>query len=517
VAEPRVPPWANAYEEGRHVHIEDEPCTPYSPYSPGIGAADGAGERPGRIAERKGDERGEESLLDGTGYAVHTMAEHKPDQPALRDRLTDLPNPALFADRVEQTLRRRERTNEAFSILLIDLDDPGTLDDCPGDHTGDHRGDHRGCRVGDELLATVSGRVRGVLRASDTLARLDGDELAVLLDGADQSAAELVAARICTEVERPTPIQERGGAVRPSIGIVVARGYALAGDLMHNAEAAVRAAKTPGKNRCQVFRPNMHVEARGRPELKDELVRALDAREFGVHYQPIMRLDTGSVVGLEAFVRWAHPHLGLLAAEAFTSLAEESDLMVPIGEGVLREAAAFVQRLNRSRARPPLSLWINLSGQQLADPSLMQSVEEVLEESALDPSRLVVEIPEQVLVEDAEGIELVLGGLRDRGVGAAIDDFGWGYASLIYLRSLPIDILKIDRAFVAGAGRAEGTSVARAVSELGQALGFTTVAEGIETPEQCREVLRSGCIHGQGFLLSPPLRPAAVEAMLSAR
>jgi diguanylate cyclase (GGDEF)-like protein len=444
-----------------------------------------------------------------TGYAVHT-SEHGPDRAVLRDRPTDLPNAELFAERVEQTLRRRERTNESFSILLIDLENLGTLDDPPADHPNG--------RAGDEFLAAASRRLRGVLRASDTLARLTPDELAVLLDGADQAAAEVAATRICTEFERPMPVGGRGVVVRACMGIVVARGYALAEDLLRDAEAALRAAKIPGRNRCQFFRPNMHVEARGHPELKDDLLRALRENEFGVHYQPIVRLDTGRVVGLEALVRWAHPGLGVLAAEAFTSLAEESDLMVPIGEAVLTEAAGFVERLNHSEARTPLSLWINLSGRQLCDPRLVQSVERALKDCSFDPSLLVVEMSEEVLVEDPKGAELVLGGLRNQGVGAAVEDFGWGYASLIYLRSLPIDTLKIDRTFVAGVARgAEAASVARAVSELGQALGFRTVADGIETPEQRRELLCSGCIHGQGHLLSPPLRPAAVEAMLARR
>ena len=434
------------------------------------------------------------------------MAEHGLERQVLRDPLTDLPSPALFADRVEQTLRRSERTNEAFSILLIDLDDLGTADD------------HLRCRAGEELLAAVARRLRAVLRAPDTLARLAGDEFAVLLDDADQVAAEVVAGRILCEIERPMPVQGHGVSVQARIGLVVARGYAVAEDLLRNAEAAMRAAKMPGKHRCQVFRPNMHVEARGRPELKEELAGALGAQEFGVHYQPIVQLDTGSVVGLEALVRWAHPHLGVLAAEAFKSLAEELDLMVQIGESVLREAAAFVQRLNRSAVRPPLDLWVNLSGQQVSDPSLLQSLEDALKGSGLDPSRLVVEIPEQVLIEDAKGVEPVLGRLRDQGIGAAVDNFGWGHASLIYLRSLPIDTLKIDRAFVAGVARGpEGGGVARAASELGRALGFTTVAEGIETPEQCRELLRSGCTHGQGYLLSPPLSPEEAETMLSGR
>jgi predicted signal transduction protein with EAL and GGDEF domain len=356
-------------------------------------------------------------------------------------------------------------------------------------------------------------RLQSIVRPSDTVARLGGDEFGVLLEGANQPAAEIAAARILSEFEKPVTVAGSQVFVHACIGIAIAEIPVPADDLLSNADAAMYAAKTRGKNQFRVFRPSMHVAARRRFELRGELQRAVERSEFVVYYQPIVELGTGRISGLEALVRWDHPELGIVPPSEFMPIAEESGLIVPIGTGVMREAASWLQEMNGVAA--PLTLAVNLSPRQLVEPDILESIESVLEDSALEPERLVVDITESVLLSEAEAVVPLLADLRTRGVRVAVDDFGTGYSSLSYLRRLPIDLLKIDRAFVSGMTEAvEDVVVAEAVVKLAGALGFSTIAEGIETPEQARELQALGSTFGQGYLYGPPLASADARRVL---
>ena len=423
---------------------------------------------------------------------------------ALHDNLTGLPNRVLFLDRVEHALDRRTRSRESLSVLFVDLDDFKTVNDSLGHGAG------------DRILVEVAQRLLASLRPADTVARLGGDEFAVLLEGADQTVAESAATRVLAALERPVPTCERDIVVHASIGIAVASDAAGPEELLRDADAAMYAAKsrlTPGRYR--VFEPSMHAAARSRLELRAHLQAAVAEGQMVVAYQPLVRLDSEAVVGVEALVRWAHPERGLVSPAEFIPLAEESGLIVSIGRHVLRTATTWVQRVNGDRSGPPLHVAVNLSPRQLLEPDFLEMIDDVLGASRLDPSLLVLEITETVLVEEKDTVVPLLSRLRQRGVKVAADDFGTGYSSLSYLRHLPIDVLKIDRSFVTDIARsAEDVAVAQAVVQLAQVLGHVTVGEGIETREQAATLLAIGCTFGQGFLFSPPRSGPDLESQL---
>ena len=423
---------------------------------------------------------------------------------ALHDNLTDLPNRLLFLDRVAHALDRRTRTGESHSVLFVDLDDFKTVNDSLGHGAG------------DEILVEVGERLRANLRPSDTVARLGGDEFGVLLEGADQAAAEAAAERVLAALERPVSTQEREIAVHASVGIAVASDGSGPETLLRDADAAMYAAKsrlTPGRYR--VFEPSMHAAARSRLELRANLQAAVEQGQMVVAYQPLVRLDSEAVVGVEALVRWDHPERGLVSPAEFIPLAEESGLIVSIGRHVLHTATHWVQRLNTARSGPPLHVAVNLSPRQLLEPDFLQMIDDGLRASGLDPSLLLLEITETVLVEEKDTVVPVLSRLRERGVRVAADDFGTGYSSLSYLRHLPIDVLKIDRSFVTDIARSpEDLAVAQAVVQLAQVLGHVTVGEGIETREQAATLRAIGCTFGQGYLFSPPRSGPDLESAL---
>jgi diguanylate cyclase (GGDEF)-like protein/PAS domain S-box-containing protein len=416
-------------------------------------------------------------------------------QQALQDLLTGLPNRALFVDRLGHALRRRQRTGEPAALLFIDLDDFKTVNDSLG-HS-----------AGDAILVSVASRLTQALRPADTTARFGGDEFAILLEGADAGAAALAAQRLLDVLQGPFLIQGREVGVEASIGIAVAEREVEPEQLLRDADAAMYAAKAlPRRPRYRVFEPSMHLAARRRLDLRAGLERALNSGEFEVYYQPIVRLGSPGVAGVEALVRWNHPVLGLIPPAEFIPLAEQSGLILPIGEQVLRDATCTIAEVNRARAARPLYLSVNLSPRQLIEPGFSALVDEVLAVSGLDPARLVLEVTESVLVEDQGGVVPVLGQLRERGMRVAVDDFGTGYSSLSYLRRLPLDVLKIDREFVTGVARSpEDAAVAHAIVTLARVLGLSTIAEGIETPEQAAALAAAGCMFGQGFLYGRPV------------
>jgi diguanylate cyclase (GGDEF)-like protein/PAS domain S-box-containing protein len=428
---------------------------------------------------------------------------------AFHDSLTGLANRALFANRVEHALIRSHRHAQPMAVLFIDLDDFKTVNDTLG-HV-----------EGDEMLAAVADRLRGCLREGDTAARLGGDEFGVLLEElATPGDARAVGEKILEAMRPPFLLQGVEMALGASIGISVAEGGAAGADvLLRDADVAMYMAKSEGKGRCVTFEPEMQRRLVQRLELKAELQRTIDDEDgLCLRYHPIVDLGTGTVVGMEALVRWDHPERGLVSPAEFIPLAEETGLIVPLGRWVLREAArqgALWQA--RYPSWPPLRLTVNLSGRQLQHPGLVLEVARALEDSGLRPGSLVLEITESILLQDDDVTTGLLEQLRRLGARLAVDDFGTGYSSLSYLRQMPVDILKIDKSFVdhVDAG-GEGEALTRAIVDLAAGLGLETIAEGIERPEQITALASLGCRLGQGFHFAKPLPVDEMDDYLAA-
>ena len=412
---------------------------------------------------------------------------------AFHDSLTGLANRALFTDRVEHGLRRRIREDHGLAVVFLDVDDFKIVNDSLG-HA-----------AGDQLLVAVAGRLAGCVRPADTTARLGGDEFAVLLEEVDCRQATLAAVqRLIDSLADPFPLEGKSVDITASAGIAFAgAGATRSEELLRNADIAMYMAKTRGKGVYEVFEPQMHEAALRRLDLKADLQRAIDHQEFVLHYQPIVRLDTGRIAGFESLVRWMHPVRGLVGPGEFIPLAEETHLIVPLGRWVLEEAC---RQARTWQSLYGTSMSVNLSRRQLDQPDLVEQVEGVLERTAMVPAALTLEITESIVMHDASSTAAVLRQLRGLGVRVAIDDFGTGYSSLATLRQLPIDVLKIDKAFVDGvAGSAEDAVVVGAVVELARGLGLMTVAEGIEEPSQVEALRRFGCDLGQGYLYARPM------------
>jgi diguanylate cyclase (GGDEF)-like protein/PAS domain S-box-containing protein len=423
---------------------------------------------------------------------------------AFHDGLTGLANRTLFAERVEHALARSGKGE--LAVLFIDLDD------------FKHVNDSLGHAAGDQLLVAVARRLQGCLRPADTAARLGGDEFAVLLERVtDAEAAAGVAGRVLDTLHQPFGLNGRTIPIKASLGVATGRpGTDDAEELLRNADVAMYAAKAGGKDRYELFRPDMHEDLLQRLELETELRHAADRDQLVLHYQPIVELVSGRITRVEALVRWEHPTKGLLPPAAFIPLAEEQGLIGPIGNWVLLQACLQARRWqDQFPDAPPLSVHVNLSGRQLEEPQLVGEVVQALETARLSPRLLTLEITESVLVSDIEAMSARLRELKGLGVLLAIDDFGTGYSSLSYLRRFPIDMLKIDKAFVDGIGRGrEDTALAHAIVKLSHTLQLHAVAEGIEEPEQATNLVTLGCRDGQGFFFSRPLPTAAMTELL---
>ncbi|MGH3043075.1 MAG: putative bifunctional diguanylate cyclase/phosphodiesterase, partial [Gaiellaceae bacterium] len=379
--------------------------------------------------------------------------------------------------------------------------------------------DSLGHDAGDELLVVLGGRVTGCARSSDTVARLGGDEFAILLeDAVSEEPALALAERILEALKQPFEVRGREVFVGASVGIALNDGSsAQPDDLIRNADTAMYAAKADGKGKCVVFQPAMHRRTLEFFEVQADLQRALIRGEFAVHYQPIVDFRTGRVEGLEALVRWNHPTRGLVMPGGFIPVAEEAGMIVPLGVWVLGEACRQTAEWRR-RLGSAADLWIsvNLSTRQLLEPDLIDRVAEVLRESTLDPSALVLEITEGSLMQDVEQTSFKLQALKRVGARLALDDFGTGSSSLGHLRQFPIDVLKIDKSFVDGVAEpgSEAAALVRAILELARTLRLSTVAEGIELPEQHEQLAAAGCDWAQGFLFAKPMPPEQVEEIL---
>jgi diguanylate cyclase (GGDEF)-like protein len=386
-------------------------------------------------------------------------------------------------------------TGAPVAVVLLDLDDFKQVNDSLG-HT-----------VGDELLRAVSDRLRAVVRPADFVARAGGDEFAVLMeDYIDPEHPRHTAEQILAACARPFDID--GHEVRTNVSVGIATSATAPGteELLRDADLAMYRAKAAGRGRVEVFAPEMHTAAMARRDLETSLRQAVEDGQMFVVYQPLHSLTTGAVTTVEALVRWRHPTHGTVSPADFVPLAEETGLIVPIGRAVLRTACGEAARWARDLGPHAPRVSVNLSSTQIITGAIVEDVSDALAAAGLDPRRLVLEITESVLMETSEHSFAVMGALRALGVSLAIDDFGTGYSSLAYLQQLPVEILKIDKAFVdrvADGGR--HAKLVSAMVRLGEDLGLTAVAEGIETADQLRALEELHCPTGQGFLFSRPL------------
>jgi diguanylate cyclase (GGDEF)-like protein/PAS domain S-box-containing protein len=443
-----------------------------------------------------------------TDVTERKVLEERLRHQALHDHLTGLPNRTLLMDRLAHALVRAERRETKVAVLFMDLDNFKYINDSMSHEAG------------DRLLVEVAERLRDCLRAEDTVARLGGDEFAILLEdlGREQEATA-VANQVAQALRTPILVDDREIFVTTSIGIA----FASSGEdrpevLLREADVAMYRAKAGGKDHHAVYHPEMGELSSQRLTLEGDLRRALEREELKIYYQSKVLVETGKIVALEALTRWEHPERGLLLPEDFVPLAEETRLIIPIGWWVLEEACRQVKEWQKLYpSDPPLAINVNLSARQFYDPDLVERVAGVLEETALEPSSLVLEITEGTAMEEALSTTTTLAALRGLGVKLAIDDFGTGYSSLSYLKRFPVDAIKIDRAIVEGLGRDRGDSaIVSATITLAHALGLEVIAEGVETDEEAAELLALGCDVGQGYYWWTPQPAGETAALLGA-
>jgi len=452
---------------------------------------------------------GENVHFEGTleDISDHKRFEEQLLHQSLHDALTGLPNRALFTDRLSQAISRCSRQNSFFALLYLDVDRFKVINDSLG-HA-----------LGDQFLIQLAERLRACTREADTLARLGGDEFAVISEQVRSlSAATMVAERILEEMRAPFVIEGREIYSTVSIGIICCTGYCgSAEEVLRDADLTMYRAKSNGKARYEVFDNALHEQTIKLLTMETELRRALARDEFELHYQPIVDVDTGKVMCLEALIRWKHPERGYTPPLDFIPLAEENGLIVPLGWWVLEEScrqlALFQARFPRSK---PLTMSVNISAKQFAQADLDQKLKELLQSSNIVPGSLELEITESVIMDRGEAAIGRLEELKSLGLRLFVDDFGTGYSSLSYLHRFPIDMLKIDRSFIREIDATGGhTEIVRAIVGLGRNLGLGLIAEGVETEAQLAVIRTLGCQLAQGFLFSKPKPAAEIEEYLA--
>jgi diguanylate cyclase (GGDEF)-like protein/PAS domain S-box-containing protein len=431
---------------------------------------------------------------------------------AFHDALTELPNRALFLDRLGRAIERAKRLEYyRFAVLYMDCDRFKSVNDSFG-HA-----------MGDRLLAAVAQRLQLCLRSVDTVARLGGDEFVILLEDVhDSQDATQVAERIQSDLALPFSLDGHQIFMSVSIGIVLGHtGYEHAGEVLRDADIAMYRAKALGKARYELFDSVLLDRTLARLELENDMHSAIEHHEFQLHYQPIISLRNNRLIGFEALARWQHPHRGLIAPGEFIPIAEESGLIIPLGNWVLREACRQMREWqSRFSYEPPLTISVNLSGRQFAQADLPEQVARILEETGLDAHSLRVEITESVIMEDAVAGATAVSQLKALGVEVQIDDFGTGYSSLSYLQRFPINTLKIDRSFISAMsgqsnGDGTGSEIAQTIVTLARQLGLKVVAEGVETAEQLARLKALECDYVQGYFIARPLAKEKIEEFIA--
>jgi diguanylate cyclase (GGDEF)-like protein/PAS domain S-box-containing protein len=423
---------------------------------------------------------------------------------AQHDFLTGLPNRMLLNDRVNQAIVLAPRHNKKVAVLFLDLDG------------FKHINDSLGHPIGDKLLQSVAKRLVACVRGSDTVSRQGGDEFVVLLSEVELSEDPAITARRMLEaVAEPHPIDQHDLHITTSIGLSIFPDDGPdAVTLIKNADTAMYQAKENGHQSYQFFKPAMNVRAVQRQSIEESLRRALERREFTLHYQPKVNLRTGEITGAEALIRWAHPIRGMVPPSDFIPIAEDCGLIVPIGNWVLREACQQARAWVEA-GLPATTVSVNISAMEFRGDSFLQGVFAILQETALDPACLELELTESVLMKHAGSTESILRALRARGVRLAVDDFGTGYSSLSYLRKFPIDALKIDQSFVRQIATAPGeTTIVTAVISMGRSLGLRVIAEGVETQKELAFLQAHQCDEAQGYYFSRPILPEHFAKLL---
>jgi diguanylate cyclase (GGDEF)-like protein len=412
---------------------------------------------------------------------------------AMHDSLTGLPNRALFLDRLSLELASSARSGSDLAVMFLDLDRFKVVNDGLGHEAG------------DELLKAVAVRLLGEVRAGETVARLGGDEFTFIFHDVDgPTTAAAVAQRILGVLEAPMDVGDSEVVVTGSIGIVLPAPGAQADAVLRDADAGMYRAKEAGRSRFEIFDEEHRRAVVARLTIENELRFGIERGELRLYYQPFVSPSTGSVIGAEALVRWAHPTRGLLYPDEFVSVAEETGLIVALGEWVFKTAAADCARWDLDPDAPELEiLAVNVSARQLASPLLCPMVHEALRVSGIDPGRISIEITESVIMSDDEVTRRSLADLQGLGVSMAIDDFGTGYSSLASLSKLPVSFVKVDKSFVGQIHlEPEGGPVVTAIVEMAHALGLRVVAEGVEREDERQFLVRCGCDIAQGYLWS---------------
>ncbi len=445
-------------------------------------------------------------VVSTTDITAQVIAEAELKHQAFHDSLTGLPNRSLLLDRLQHAMARSDRRGGIVGLLFLDLDRFKNINDTLG-HS-----------AGDQLLIGVSERLQNVVRDSDTLARLGGDEFVVLgEDAANTEELFTMAERMLDSLSDPIPINDGEFFTTASIGVAVAQGSGQdAGTLMRNADAAMYRAKRGGRNRIEAYDEDLQVRLEHRINTETALRGALERDEFTVHYQPIFDVETVTITGVEALIRWNHPTRGLVAPDDFVPIAEETDLIKSIGEWVTRTACQQIVDW-RDRSGVDLTLAVNISARELVSKALPVTVLNTIEDTGMAAEKLCLEITETALIDQPAIAVSNLAVINDLGVNIALDDFGTGYASLAYLRTFPITQIKVDRSFTSGLGmRSSDTTIVESTITLARDLGISVVAEGVETQKQMDYLRRFGCTRAQGYLLGRPQEPRDLEALLMA-
>jgi diguanylate cyclase (GGDEF)-like protein/PAS domain S-box-containing protein len=443
------------------------------------------------------------------GAISRERAEQRARHEALHDSLTGLPNRALVLDRLEQRLPTLATTGARITVVALDVDG------------FKHVNDALGHAAGDELLREIAPRLAEVIEPTDTVARLAGDEFAILcFDAAGERAADRIAEQVRGAFVRPFVVEGEAHFLSASLGVVVADGDSVraADDLLRDADAALHRAKERGRGAYELFDPRTRAQVVSRLQLETDLRRAIESDQLLVEYQPYFRLDDCTPAGIEALVRWRHPDRGLISPGEFIPVAEESGLIVPLGEWVMRRACADLAAWRAEHDwATGIRITVNVSAKQVDERALTATVDSALRDTGLPAGLLGIEITEGLLLDESRAPQEALAALKRLGVRLLLDDFGTGYSSLSYLSRFPVDVLKVDRSFVSDlGGRADSTPIVTAIVALAKGLRLDVIAEGVETEDQLNRLRELGCDYAQGFLLARPMPAQQLVERLSA-